>query len=327
MGKITKMTENNVFRRLCHSRPGHLQYAWILYSSLILSLAMLAGCNNKLVLSLPEDTVNQPASGTAMSAPEVIGQPGVTQIPDQQSTAPVVGQPGAVKIPMQMDTPGLLDQPVGSVAVGLNAPGMLDQPSESISSAIPRYIIQPGDKLHIKFFYNNLLNQEITVRPDGYISLQLVQEVKAASLTTTELTNVLTKKYSAFLKDPEISVLITSFDKQKIFVDGEVYYPKMIEMGGYMTIMQAISVAGGLKISSYPEEVIVIRRNGLKKPFVLAVNLAEARDGSDVTQDIALKPNDIIFVPKSAIANVNDWVKLYIRNNLPIGVGYSVPNE
>lgn len=327
MSEIKKMTGTSFPLRLSRNRRWQPRRALLISSALIFLMSILAGCQNKLLLSLPADSGGEPASIRSQDSPEVIGQPGVAQIPDQGATTPVAGQPDPVKIPAQMETPGFLDQSAASLAVGLNAPGMLDQPAESISSAIPRYLIQPGDHLLVKFFYNNQLNQKITVRPDGYISLELVQEVRAASLTTTELTNILKRKYSAYLRDPEISVIIEKFDKQKVFVDGEVRFPKMIEMGGYMTLMQAITTAGGLRMTSRPEEVLVIRRSGLNKPFVLAVNLAAAQDGSDVTQDIALKPNDIIFVPRSAIANVNNWVRLYIKNNNPFSIGYAIPNK
>ncbi len=208
----------------------------------------------------------------------------------------------------------------------MSAPGILDHPRESVAAALPRYIIQPGDRLSVKFYYNSQLNQQVVVGPDGNITLQLVHEVRASSLTTTDLTNILGKKYSAHLKNPEISVIVTSFDAHKVYVDGEVEKPSMVSMGNGMTILQAISSAGGLKTTGFAEEVLVIRRNGLKKPFVLLVNVEDALNGSDITQDIFLKTHDIIYVPKSTIANVNTWVDMYIRKNIPIGVSYDINN-
>ncbi len=206
----------------------------------------------------------------------------------------------------------------------MSAPGILDHPKESVAIALPRYIIQPGDRLLVKFYYNSQLNQETVVGPDGNITLQLVHEVRAASLTTTDLTNILRKKYLGHLKDPEISVVVTSFDKYKVYVDGEVMTPGMVHMDNGMTILQAISSAGGLKTTGLAEEVIVIRRNSLIKPFVLLVNVENAQNGSDITQNIFLKAHDIIFVPKSTIANVNTWIDMYIRKNIPISFGYTI---
>jgi protein involved in polysaccharide export with SLBB domain len=208
--------------------------------------------------------------------------------------------------------------------VPITEQGEPDYPAPSLSSVSPAYIIQPGDDLAIKFYYNPPLDESVTVRPDGRISLQLVQEVQASSLTTSELAAVLREKYASYINDPEISVIVRSFDSRKIFVDGEVGSPGMIVMGGYMSILQSIASAGGLKTSALDSEVLVIRRNGLKKPFVLKVDVAAAMNGTDTSQDITLKPYDIIFVPKSAIANINTWVDLYIRKNIPFTLSYGI---
>ncbi len=208
--------------------------------------------------------------------------------------------------------------------VQMSMPGVIDPQEESLEATMPPYIIQPNDELAVKFYYSAHLNQKAVVRPDGFISLQLVHDVRAASLSVGELTEILKNKYSKFLKEPEISVSIVSLNSQNVYVDGEVASPGMIKMDSYMTILQAISKAGGLKNGSLDDEVIVIRRNGLKKPFVKIVNVEDALTGVDITQDIPLKAHDIVYVPKSAIANVNTWVDLYIRKNLPFGIGYYI---
>ncbi len=190
-------------------------------------------------------------------------------------------------------------------------------PTKSVEAAIPAYIIHAGDELEIKFFYNANLNETVKVRPDGRISLQLVHDVLAAGLTTEELVKVLTTKYSSHLKAPEISVIIKSFDSRRIFVDGMVKNPGMIVMGGYMNLLQAIASAGGLNDGALASQVLVIRRNGLKQPFIITVDVEKIRSGEDASQNIILEPYDIIYVPKSRIAQVNTWVDLYLRKNIP----------
>jgi protein involved in polysaccharide export with SLBB domain len=204
----------------------------------------------------------------------------------------------------------------------MSEPGIIDQSPESLSAAVPHYIIQPYDELEIKFYYSADLNEKVIVRPDGFISLQLIHDVRAASLSVNELTNILKNKYAKYLNDPEISVIVSSLNNQNVYVDGEVTTPGIIPIGSYMTVLQAISAAGGLKDGSRNDEIILIRKNGLKKPFVLIVNLEDVLTGVDIAQDIALKAHDIIYVPKSNIANVNTWIDLYIRRNIPIGFGY-----
>jgi protein involved in polysaccharide export with SLBB domain len=183
------------------------------------------------------------------------------------------------------------------------------------------YRLQVGDQLDIKFFYNPELNEQVTVRPDGKISLQLVHEIMAAGLTPAELTTLLTKKYATEVKRPEITVIVRSFSSQKVYVDGEVSKPGMVPLVGTVTVLQTISQAGGVKDTARTTEVIVIRRGADNKPLVIPLNLDKAIDGTDMSQDIALRPFDIVYVPKSPIANVNVWVDQYIRKNIPVYTG------
>ena len=184
------------------------------------------------------------------------------------------------------------------------------------------YRIQVGDQLDIKLFYNSDLNEQAIVRPDGRISLQLVHEVMAAGLTPAELTRLLTEKYATELKKPELTVIVRSFGAQKVYVDGEVAKPGMFPLLGYVTILQAISQAGGLKESARTNEVVVIRHGANNKPLALVVNLDKIHDGSDMHQNIPLKSFDIVYVPRSDIANVNVWVDQYLRKNIPIQTGF-----
>jgi polysaccharide biosynthesis/export protein len=188
------------------------------------------------------------------------------------------------------------------------------------------YRLQIGDQLDLKFFYNPELNEQVTVRPDGRISLQLVHEIIAVGLTPQELTDLLTKKYAPELKKPEITVIVRSFSAQKIYVDGEVTKPGMVPLIGFMSVLQAISQAGGMKDTARTSEVVIIRRGENHNPLVGKVNLDNAINGTDMGQDIILSPFDIVYVPKSTIANVDVWVDQYIRKVLPIsittGLGY-----
>lgn len=184
------------------------------------------------------------------------------------------------------------------------------------------YRIHVGDQLDIKFFYNPELEEQVTVRPDGRISLQLVREIMTAGLTPAELTDLLTKKYAKELKMPEVTVIVRSFGSQRVYVDGEVAKPGIVPLVGFVTVLQAISQAGGMKDAARRGEVIVIRHGTANKPIALTVNVERIIDGTDMRQDIALKPFDIVYVPKSPIANVNVWVDQYIRKNIPISTGF-----
>jgi protein involved in polysaccharide export with SLBB domain len=101
----------------------------------------------------------------------------------------------------------------------------------------------------------------------------------------------------------------------------------MFPLVGFVSVLQAISQAGGMKDTARTSEVVIIRQDENHNPLVAQVNLRKVIDGTDMGQDIVLKPFDIVFVPKSPIANVNVWVDQYVRKNLPIyfSFGYFFP--
>jgi len=165
-----------------------------------------------------------------------------------------------------------------------------------------RYIIQPGDKLSIKFFFNPELNEEdLIVRPDGLISLQLVHEVKAADLTPVQLKSLLAEKYAGQLKNPEIAVIVRSVrEPYRIYVDGQVKSPGEFEIIGSLSVLQAIARAGGmLEDTAKKSDVKVIRRDQDGQAFVINVDLNSALYGGDLSQDIRLLPYDFVYVPRS----------------------------
>jgi protein involved in polysaccharide export with SLBB domain len=180
----------------------------------------------------------------------------------------------------------------------------------------PEYFIQPGDELDIKFFYNPILNEAIVVRPDGKISLQLVDEVRAAGLTPAQLDDVLTQKYAKELKKPAVTVIVRSFTGWQVYVGGEVNTPGLINLAVGMTALQAVINAGGLRETAEPTGAIVIRKGRDNKPIPFRVDLNETIYGKGDTSNFQLKPSDIVYVPKSSIAKANKFVNQYIERLL-----------
>jgi protein involved in polysaccharide export with SLBB domain len=184
------------------------------------------------------------------------------------------------------------------------------------------YRIQIGDVLDVKFYYNPELNDSVTVRPDGRVSLQLAPEVMAAGITPNDLAGQLRERYRGELRNPQVTVIVRSFGSQRMFVDGEVGTPGLVTLTGPLTVMQAIAEAGGMRETARVNEVLVIRRTAAKKPQVMTVNLENAINGTDLGQDIYVLPFDIVYVPRSPIANVDLWVDQYIRRLIPIPFGF-----
>ena len=176
------------------------------------------------------------------------------------------------------------------------------QEQKTVTIDDERYVIQPGDTLSIKFFFNPELNEnDLIVRPDGHISLQLVHEVKAANLTPAQLKVLLAEKYGGQLKNPEIAVIVRSVrEPYRIYVDGQVGKPGEYEIVGSLSVLQAIARAGGMKQdTAKTSDVKVIRRDKDGQAFVINVDLDSALNSGDLSQDIRLLPYDFIYVPRS----------------------------
>lgn len=190
---------------------------------------------------------------------------------------------------------------------------------------VQEYRIQPGDQLDVKFYFSPELNEQVTVRPDGRISLQLVRDVEVAGSTPNEVTERLTELFKKSLLQPEIAVIVRTFAAYRVFVDGEVNKAGVIPLAGNMTISQAISEAGGMRETASPSSVVLVRRVPSGKPIVAAVDVTRIFDGTDPAQDVQLQPSDIVFVPRSTIANLNLFVDQYLRKLIPIPVYVGIP--
>ena len=185
-----------------------------------------------------------------------------------------------------------------------------------------RYVIQPGDQLEIRFFHTPEQNTILPVRPDGFISIPLAYEIQAAGRTAEELRADLVERYAKELQDPEIAVIVRSFTAYQVHVGGEVNRPGVFVLNGTRTVLQAIFEAGGLLPTAQPKNVVLVRRLPDGRASTSIVDVAEVLEEGDPNSDVALQPYDIVYVPKSAIGNVNNWINLYIRENIPITFSY-----
>jgi len=180
----------------------------------------------------------------------------------------------------------------------------------------PRITFEPGDEIEVKFFYTPELNITQTVRPDGKISLELIREVRAQGKTAAELRDELMKLYDPHLRAPEIAVVARSFYNQRVFVGGQVFRPGVVEMPGPMTALEAVMEVGGFDIrEAERKSVIVIRyTNGRRHAYKL--DLKKAVAGKE-TKPFYLKPKDIVHVPRTKIAKLNQWIDQHINKIIP----------
>lgn len=194
-------------------------------------------------------------------------------------------------------------------------------------SQLPAYRLQVGDGLAVKFYRNPELDQDVTIRPDGKISLPFIDEIMCAGMTPAELDRVITRRYVGELAVPDITVIVTQLGGHRVYVDGEVTKPNMVQLAGGMTLLGAISSAGGFTPRAIREQVILIRRDANGQPVGHAVDMKQVIFGKHSEGDVLLQPFDIVYVPRSKIANANLWVQQYIRDMLPINPGLAIPTQ
>jgi polysaccharide export outer membrane protein len=158
------------------------------------------------------------------------------------------------------------------------------------------YIIGPEDVLSINVWREEALSRQVPVRSDGKISLPLVDEVHAAGLTPLQLKEKLILRLKEFIDNPNVSVIVTAANSQKVYVSGEVRTPGVYQLRGETTLLQVIPMAGGFTEWADQKKVLVIRKEG-EKDRRIVVNYKKIVSGDDMGANIVLKPGDTIIVP------------------------------
>lgn len=208
---------------------------------------------------------------------------------------------------------------LGSLAMAGAALCAAQEPALAPPDPAP-YRVQVNDVLEFLFFKNTELNQTRTVGPDGEVSLQLVGRVRVGGRTTSEIAEELTTRYAKDLVEPQVTVAIKEFSGLKVYVGGEVNTPGIQVYRGGLSALQAILAAGGFKKSASLKSVVLIRKGDGGRPTGTVVDLSRVLKKAEFDRDLALAPSDILFVPRSGIANVNLFVEQFFQNNLPIPV-------
>jgi protein involved in polysaccharide export with SLBB domain len=179
------------------------------------------------------------------------------------------------------------------------------------------YRIQIGDILDIEFFKTIDLNQRRTVGPDGEIYLPIVGRVDVVGRSVDDVTKEITEGYRKELINPQITVSVAEFSGLQVYVSGEVYRPGIQDYRGGLTLVQAISNAGGFNRRARREEVLLIRPGPENEPVGTIIDVKQILRKGMVRNDPQLAPLDIVYVHHKKIVNVNIFVEQYISNNLP----------
>jgi polysaccharide export outer membrane protein len=157
------------------------------------------------------------------------------------------------------------------------------------------YVIGPDDVLGIVFWRDTDMTGDVTVRPDGNVTLPLLGDIKAAGLRPTELKDQITQAASKLISDPNVTVVVRQINSRNIFITGGVARPGAYPVSGQMNVLQIITVAGGLTEFADAKNISIIRvENGQTRRFKFNYN--EVLDGKKMEQNILLKPGDTVLV-------------------------------
>ena len=194
--------------------------------------------------------------------------------------------------------------------------------SPSEHSAPPLSVqLAAGDVLDLTFLGAPEMNTSQTIRRDGRIALRLVGEVVAAGKTAAELRREITALYTSQLQIKEVTILVKS--PAPVFVSGSVLRPGRITTDRALTVLEAIMECGGFAANDAEVRNVVVIRHQDGKRYGYCVNLEPALQGEEGNA-FYLKPFDIVYVPQTRIAKIDQWVEQHINRLLPrLGIGYT----
>lgn len=169
--------------------------------------------------------------------------------------------------------------------------------TSSLGPALPSdFVIGPGDVLAIVFWRDKEISSEVAVRPDGKISLPLLNDVQAAGLTPDQLRDHLVKAAAVFIAEPSATVVVREINSRKVFITGNVGKPGAYPLTAPMNVMQLIATAGGLLEYANGSKILIMRTEG-GRSVTYRFNYKDVSKGKNLKQNIELKPGDTVVVP------------------------------
>ena len=183
--------------------------------------------------------------------------------------------------------------PVEAKPAGVAAPAT---PPSTLPEITADYAIGPDDILFIKFWKDAEMTQDVVVRPDGKITLPMLNDMQASGLTPEQLRSAIVLAASKFFADPSVSVVVKQINSRKVFVMGEVGKPGPYALTGRITVIQLIAMAGGLNEYAKKDKIAIIRtEGGTQKRF--KINYDDIMNGKNLKQNIDIAVGDTLIVP------------------------------
>ena len=159
--------------------------------------------------------------------------------------------------------------------------------------ALPGYTIGLGDMLRVAVWKEPELTLDVTVRPDGKITVPLLGDVEAAGRSPGQLAGTLAAELQQLVESPRVTVSVTQATSARIYVVGQTLRPGEFPLSGRMTVLKALALAGGFKEFARPEDIVIVREDQTVLPF----NYKRVAEGKDMSQNVLLAAGDTIVVP------------------------------
>lgn len=175
-------------------------------------------------------------------------------------------------------------------------PSFAQAPERAEPPATPLYVIGPNDLLKIFVWKQPDMSGQVLVRPDGRISLPLVQDIQAAGRTPEELKKGIEESLKEYIEVPTVTVIVDAIQSYRVFVTGQVTKPGPIMVEKPITVLQAIALAGGFLALSKPAETVIVRSTA-EGSTLFRFNYPEVIKGEHFNQNITLKTGDVVVVP------------------------------
>jgi polysaccharide export outer membrane protein len=199
------------------------------------------------------------------------------------------------------------------LATAFGASAQTTGASVPLSSTTPPpmldYHLHLSDSLEIQFPFSSEYNETTTVQPDGRITLREAGAVQVVGLTVSDAEAAITRAYTGILKDPKVSILLKDFLKPSFYASGEVGKPGRYELRSEVTLLQALSEAGGmLNERARKTQVVVFRYHGDGTYESKVIDMKDMLKSKGPREDFPILPGDVIYVPQNRMSKIQRYI-------------------
>ena len=181
--------------------------------------------------------------------------------------------------------------------------------AQAVAPSSPPLVLGEGDKIRVSVWRQEGLDREVLIDPGGNISLPLIGVIKASDLTVSQLRDDITLRLSKYFVDPNVEVALVNLSSNNVYVLGEVNSPGSFILDRRISALEAISMVKGFTVDANEKYVLLVRsKKGLAEVLALNLDIREMAENGKSIQNIALKNQDVLYVPPKTIASVERFM-------------------